>query len=477
MPHPRPAGRACKLASQSDYTDYSVAYDQAFGSGNYWRDSTGTPLAKPQQEIAGRDRFTKESNELRISSPNGDRFRLIAGLYQAHQTHLIIQDYQIAGFDPALSVPGHPGTIWLTRQSRVDRDQAVFAEATFDITDKISITAGVRGYHYHNTLYGFYGYGAGYNALTGFHSGQGVGGINCQAGKTFTDTPCVNLDKGISGSGETHKVNLTYKFDNNHLVYFTYSTGYRPGGVNRSGAFLPYQSDTLTNFELGWKTSWAQHRVHFNGAIYDEEWDKFQFSFLGPNSLTIVENAPQARIRGVETSLDWRASKNFTLSGGAAYNHGRLVKNFCGTDANAVVIPTCADIDAVALHGQQLPYTPSFKGNLTARFTFDLAGWDGHFQVSGLYQNQNGIGLRKGDLIFLTPIPGFASADFSLGAERGNLSLEMFVKNAFDTRGGLNRSTPCTVAVCAQSYPGVPAALYIVPIQPLTVGVKVGQKF
>ena len=141
------------IESLTDYTDYSVAYDQAFGSGAFWQDKNGDPLPTPQQEIIGRDRFEKGSNELRLASPSTDRFRFIVGLFQERQTHWIIQDYQIQGFGPQISVPGWPNTIWLTDQDRVDRDEAAFGEATFDITPKlISITGGIRGYHYNNTL-------------------------------------------------------------------------------------------------------------------------------------------------------------------------------------------------------------------------------------------------------------------------------------------------------------------------------------
>jgi len=469
---------ARRVDSLSDYTDYSVAYDQHFGSGAYWVDANGAPLPFPQQEIIGRDKYWKESNELRIASPAGNRFRFIAGLFQEQQEHWIIQDYQIQGFGPQIAVPGWPNTIWLTDQNRIDRDQAAFAEASFDITPRLTLTAGLRGYHYDNTLYGFYGFSAGYSSHTGV--------VNCIAGLTFRDAPCVDLNKTVSAYGETHKINLNYKLDDDKLVYFTYSTGYRPGGVNRSGALPPYQSDSLANYEIGWKTAWLDRSLFFNGAIYDEEWNKFQFSFLGPNSLTIIENAPSARILGVEASLEWRATHNLTLSAGGAYDDAKLTANFCGTDqTTGLIIPTCPDSQAQAVHGEQLPYTPAFKGNLTARYAFEVGGWQAHVQGSVLYQTRNYAALRtndpfpagSNDVALLGTMPAYATADFSVGAQRNNWTVELFIKNAFDSRGELNRFTPCTTGVCATGYPGVPPAVYVVPIQPLTVGIKVGQLF
>jgi outer membrane receptor protein involved in Fe transport len=466
----------------SDYTDYSIAYDAAYGSGHYWQDANGNPLPRPLQEIHGIDHFSKFSHEARIASPATDRFRFIAGLFYERQTHWIIQDYEIQGFGPQISVPGFPNTIWLTDQQRIDRDDAAFGEASYDITSKLTLTAGIRGYEYSNYLKGFYGFSEGYNALTGFSSGMGDMGQNCKAGLSFRNAPCVNLSKPAVGSGETHKVNLTYKFDDQRLIYATYSTGYRPGGVNRSGDFGAYQSDKLTNYEVGFKTSWLDRRLVFNGAFYEEDWNSFQFSFLGPNSLTIIENAPQATIKGVETSIDWRATSHLTFSGGAAYNDAELTKNFCGTDqATSQLITSCANSAAVAVKGAQLPYTPSFKGNLTARYTFQVRDWDAHVQGSVVYQDKNYVGLRTADSDALGTMPGYAAADFAIGAVKDGLSVELFVKNAFDERGQVNRYTPCTVAICASSYnnvsPTVAPAVYVIPIQPMTIGIRFGQKF
>ena len=57
----------------------------------------------------------------------------------------------------------------------------------------------------------------------------------------------------------------------------------------------PYKADYLTNYELGWKTTWLRQQPALNGAVFDENWKDFQFAFLGPNALTIIA---QRRQRG-----------------------------------------------------------------------------------------------------------------------------------------------------------------------------------
>lgn len=71
-------------------------------------------------------------------------------------------------------------------------------------------------------------------------------------------------------TGNTPKFTLTYKFNPDRLIYVTYSKGFRPGGINRVGDLPPYQADFLKNYEIGWKTSWADNHLRYNGAIFRE---------------------------------------------------------------------------------------------------------------------------------------------------------------------------------------------------------------
>src|SRR5690606_38368677 len=100
-----------------------------------------------------------------------------------------------------------------------------------------------------------------------------------------------------------------------------------PGGINRRGTLPPYTSDFLTNYEFGWKMLLGDRRFQFNGAVFHEEWEDFQFALLGQNGLTEIKNANQARIRGLEMDVNWAATYNFTLSGGVAFYDSELTEN------------------------------------------------------------------------------------------------------------------------------------------------------
>ncbi|MEO8926053.1 MAG: TonB-dependent receptor [Caulobacteraceae bacterium] len=464
-----------RIDTISDYTDYSYFYDQAPRYyAKYFTDDAGN-FIDPTQVIIGHDRFLKDSHELRVSSPQDERFRIVGGLFYQKQQHHIIQDYFVQNLATVGSVTGYPGTLWLTDQERVDRDYAAFTEASFDITPKLTATGGIRFYRFDNSLIGFYGFGL--NNFYGSHTGE----KSCFAPAVGNLGPCTDLDKEVIGTGETHKLNLTYHIDSDKLIYITYSTGFRPGGVNRNGGpgVAPYQPDYLSNYEFGWKTSFLDNSLRFNGAVYLEDWQNFQFAFLGLNSLTVVENAGNARIYGVESDVTWRPVKGLTFSGSAAYDHAKLQQDFCGLPPGQ----SCAGMLIQAPAGSDLPVTPRFKANLTARYEFEMGSMNAHLQGSVVGQTGSWSDLLTQACIpgtnpcVVSPVrgllgrqAGYTTADFSAGVGRDNWSLELSLINAFDTRAQLYRYAECTIQLCGHEP-------YIVPSRPRTIALRFGQKF
>jgi iron complex outermembrane receptor protein len=458
------------LQSQTDYSDYTAAYTTAYHQAGinfpaYFTDNAGHQV-NPSQRIIGRDHFQKITQELRIASPAEDRFHFVAGLFFERQEHKITQNYAIDGLGSASSVSTYPGTIWLTQERRVDRDAAAFAQGTFDIDDQWSITGGVRVFETRNTLYGFYGFGSGFSS----HTGE----AGCFDQGNFEGAPCVNLNKTVEEVNATFKAGLQYKFDSDRMLYATASSGYRPGGVNRNGNLPPYTSDMLYNYELGWKTTWNNGEIRWNGALFWENWTDFQFSFLGPNSLTEIANAGEATVRGLETDVSWAIDPNWTVSGAGSFINSELTQSVCSTNVGT----KCAG-GFWTLAGTPLPVTPPVSFNVTLRYEADISDtMTGFVQGSTVFEGHRTSDLRALNTPGLLsprdqigPLPAYASFDFSTGITRDNLTASIFLKNAFDERGQVYRYLACG-ANCI-NHPNV----YVVTIQPLTVGIKLGQKF
>jgi len=467
--------------TQSDYADYSFFYDTccAYGSSAY--DNNGD-LVDPSQFITGTDRYTKQSHELRVSSPSENRWRLTAGVFTQTQGHGIRQQYQIANWADELEVPGNVDTIWLTDQERTDKDDALFGELTFDITDKLSVTGGVRFFETENSLKGFFGYSAVFSGMTGESQ--------CFDPEPFRSAPCVNLDKTVKEDGNTKRLNVTFHATEDVMLYATWSEGFRPGGINRRGNIPPYQSDFLTNYELGFKTTLANNRVRINGAIFQDDWDDFQYSFLGANGLTEIRNAGQARIKGIETDMVWAVTDGFTLSAAMSWLDAKSTVPYCGTvyggdnldGSPPNVLPgdplygqtvtNCSDPLAPvgtfeqAPKGQRLPVQPEFKGNAVGRYEFPMGGQKAHLQAAWVYQGDAWSDLRTAERNLLGVQPAYSIVDFAAGIDNESWGLELFVKNAFDERAEIART-----AECSTFQPGTdpPNSVPLCGLQPYTI--------
>ena len=477
--------------SNADYADYSYWYDRAYfeNSGSYFSDSFSDNNGNPidfSQYIRATDLYKKYSQELRFSSPQDQRLRVIGGLFWQRQEHNIEQNYLIDGLADAIGVTGRPNTIWLTKQDRVDQDYALFGEVYYDITEKLTGTLGARVFKYDNSLEGYFGFGQGYSnsgnsgeALCDDRSGDGrdVGAPGADL-PDFQGAPCKNIDQSTDDTDVIWKLNLAYQLTEEALVYATYSEGFRPGGINRRGTIPPYDPDFLYNYELGWKTSWFEDRLRFNGAVFHQEWKDFQYSILGPNGLTEVTNAPgDADIDGIEMDVNWAVTEGLGVSAGVALINAELSGPYCANlfGGESVSADPCP-LDGggteapAAPEGTQLPVTPDFKGNLTGRYEFDLASLDAHFQAALVYVGDRQTDLRTFENDVVGELPSYTLANFSLGVGRDGSAVELVITNAFNKYAEFSRYTECAEAKCGQQA-------YSVVAPPRTIALKFSQEF
>ncbi|HEY0686036.1 MAG TPA: TonB-dependent receptor [Steroidobacter sp.] len=472
--------------TEQDYSDYSLFYDIAYGYTVY--DDDGVTI-DPTQYIQGKDRYKRHSHEFRVSTPSDKRVRFVGGLFFQRQQHRIEQNYKIDDLTAVYEVAGWEDSIWLTEQERVDRDYAVFGELSFDITESLTVTGGARWFKAENSLEGFFGYGEGYSssgnsgeALCSRFYGDEIGDRSSFVPYTSIGTaPCKNLDRTVDEDGVTPKINVTYKFDDDRMVYATYSEGFRPGGVNRRGTFPPYDADYLNNYEIGWKTTWLDNRLRFNGAVFLLDWDDFQFSFTGENGLTNITNAGGARITGIETDVEWAATDRLLISGGLSLLNAELRGDFCELVSEGAPLPfdECfgpdphggegATILRGARDGTELPVVPDYKANLTGRYRFEIGSLDAFAQAAFVYQSETRSALVEFDESILGKNRAYGVADFAVGVTNGSFTTELFVNNAFDKRADIARFSQCREEMCTKPY--------IVTNQPRIIGVKFGQKF
>jgi iron complex outermembrane receptor protein len=449
-------------SENTDYTDYSLAYD-SFVS-HYVVDNAGK-LINPSQTYAISQRLTSQSHELRIITPKDQRIRFTGGVFLEHQFVEHVLPTEIPGLAQSLWVTGWPNTWFVEAQARTYYDSAAFGELYYDLTPKLTATAGIRAFKVKAGTKGFDGYSDTIDAIYGF-------ALPCLA-PGILGAPCTNIERRYDQHGYIPKLNLTYRFDQERMIYATWARGFRPGG-NQVGLLPsvapPYKADFLTDYEIGWKTSWAGNRLRFNGSIFQEDWKDFQFNFQGQAGFIIIANAGQARSRGLESDLTWAPTDALTLTGGFTLLDAKLTENYCGAlDANGNAVTNCPA--PLAPEGTQLPGSPKFKGNVTGRYQFNVAGVNAFVQGAFVYQTSAWPDLRLKQRTALGEESPYGVVDLATGFTQGRSSVELFVNNALDKRGEVTRFAECNPTLCA------PVATYIAVIQPLTVGLRFGQKF
>jgi len=251
------------------------------------------------------------------------------------------------------------------------------------------------------------------------------------------------------------------------MVYATYSTGFRPGGVNRLALAPPYKPDTVDNYEIGWKTTWLDGTLRINGALFDEEWHGVQYALSPPGlqGVTIIDNAGDARSYGLEGDVAWRATENLTLTASGTVLHAALTQNFCNYDSEVPPQPT-----GCAPKGTQLPVQPNYKVNASARYEFEVHDFKSFVEGDLQAQGKSTSALFTSDEAALGPTSPFATVDLSAGFGKDNWTLSVFAQNLFDERGVLSKNTDCAISIC-----GANPLDYLA--KPRFVGAKISAKF
>jgi iron complex outermembrane receptor protein len=280
--------------------------------------------------------------------------------------------------------------------------KAVFGEIGFDVTDNFKITVGGRWYDVNSFTLRTNGPSGDPRAqfaplndpnllICATPAEQSTYGPGNPIPR-YVDT-CLNNSTGRSSeSGFVPKVNATYHFDRNKLVYFTYSEGFRQGGVNaaRAGIFSDggsplgnahtFKSDSLDNYELGLKSTWLNNSLQVNLTGYHMVWNNMQIQAVDPNPVYFASgiiNLREATIDGVEGMVAWIPAEGWNLDGNFGYNDATLSKNV-------------NKFGVVLNKGDRLPLTPKWKSSLTVKYTFQR-------QLFGMTPNISGTWAYQGE--------------------------------------------------------------------------------
>jgi len=458
--------------SASDYIGYAQYnqnyYYYSYG-GCYHHASTSEyydyVCTDSSQWVSWDENFNRQSHELRLQSAQDGRFRWMAGLFYQRQEHLFDGVWQVPGLDPLGSDIWPPVStvedtlaVWQTNQLRIDRDKAFFGEVEFDVTENLTIVGGYRRFDFENSLFGFNGY-----------TGQ------CLDANDVPQYPCMtgapNLDDVSEGDGDSYKLSFNFNVTDDKMLYVMYSEGFRAGGVNRAklaGQIVPkYEPDFVDNYEFGWKTSWLDNRMRFNGSVYLLEWDNFQFTYLdfAVSPLSIIQNIGQAETTGADFDLAFAATDRLTLTLAGSYNDAELQEPFWTSNEDRA-----NDLPPTAAAGAEMPYVPKIQLTATGRLDVSYGNLPGYFQAAVSYTDDSWDVL---DDVYRQLQPSYTLVNLAAGIGGDAWSLDLFVDNATDERAQLSRWHFDYV----DFYDEITHDSTITTNRPRTIGVRYGRRF
>jgi iron complex outermembrane receptor protein len=471
------------VSQQQDYTNYARG---VFGTYYQCTGLSKTSAASgvcysPSSTWQETEKNTHQSHEFRVSSPDDFRIRGTAGLYweefkiydDTDWTYKTVPscsaELDVNCFNNVQPWPGGTANNPNERGDNVgffdDTTRTIIQRAAFgsfdvDIIPKTLIfTAGTRYYHFDESELGgdvgsfyckVYTPTTYYGPCTSATNGNGKPGGTGIAGSAPYGT---NLNEASYNNSTYHgfrsRANLSWHVDDDILLYYTWSQGFRPGGFNRgvkytqpdaTGAYqystpTNYSPDTLTNNELGFKTEFWNHRVQLNGAVYREDWKNTIVEFFDPQqgfgNLTFVTNGPNYRVDGFELQAITKVMEGLTIQGSGSYNHSyqanspNLINNNPASPNFGKAITSVENV--YGLQGSPLGESPRMQGNARVRYEFPLNDYHAFGQVGAQYY---GLSHSTVGTVDNYVMPGYTTFDAAAGVSKDAWNVQFFVQNA-----------------------------------------------
>ncbi len=395
-----------------------------------------------------RNKVSQYSQELRLGDLQSQGFRwAVGGLYWKEDYESVNSSVFVQastrltpGWSVAreMQIRGNPVGELNTRDTE---HYSGYAIAEYDITDQLELSAEGRYSHEKFTY------------LFGRSISAPVSGTTllpfAYAGGVFNPTSTTNFF--------APRVTLNYQATDDAMVYATYSRGVKPGGfLNVAVVFdvadALYKPEKLDNFEAGFKTSWLNDTLRFNGAYFHMIYKDRLTQLLVPEprspqgTVTKTVNQGEAKVDGVELETTLAPTEGLTLHAAYTYLNPRFTDSEFPTTSNLDIfnagncrIGTVGSqrVCFVNTNGNQLEQTAKHSLSAAINFTMPLQGdWNLISELSTQYRSK-----RYQQPSNLTWIASNWNVDAQIGAENGAYTVLAYVTNLFDNRKPVSAQT------------------------------------
>lgn len=432
------------VTSYSD-RDVLVLRDATALTGSITGGSIGLPQAvytinAPLADTTSVKSFTQEA---RFASDTDGPLQWVVGAFYSDVDRDYAQDLTVAGFTAATGIPSRGRVapqdhLYFSVVPYQQKQFAVFGEATFQVTERLDVTGGLRWADY-------------------------------KENRTLTFDG-IFADVTIAAPGKTKadafvpRVILAYKATDDVTLNAQVSKGFRLGGVNDPlnrplctpadlatfGALSPpsFKNETVWNYEAGAKANLGGRGTLSVAGFYADISNLQATIDAGSCSSRIIANVSSARSMGVDAEFGYQLSDNFDIAASASYNDSELTSSL--RDVAGAPIQGLRD-------GNRLPTVPKFQASFSVGYERELESGEEVFanltvqhvgsritQVSdqendprtaSLFRNIGATSVAV--LSFPLELPSYEIANFRVGVRGENWEVAGFVNNLGDERAKL----------------------------------------
>ena len=335
--------------------------------------------------------------ELRFASKlEGPIDFVVGAFYQRDTVDFCVS--QLLGFLDLVSGPLPFGnwndTPFILCNAQKAKSTAIFAEGNYKVTDRLTLTAGVR-----QTWDDKIWRGRQQAFIPTLEGGFDLGiTINEPLDASVYNYPAGVITVKDKTKKLTYRFSVGYQASDDIFVYATHATGYKGGGFNdQIGGFAPYGADldffasdaratkpeTTKSYEIGVKAELLDNRVRANLTGFYVKYSDLQKQLNvpivvngSPNQVTLFFNAASATVKGIEAELTAKPVNNLTLRGVLGYQDAKYDK---------YVAPN-AGYD---LASAPLDRAPKWQWTLAANYLVPLGSHDVTFDGSIAYQSRS----------------------------------------------------------------------------------------
>lgn len=333
-----------------------------------------------------------------------------------------------------------------------DDSNSVYGQMTYALMPDLHLTGGLRWTTENIGL------------ISSSSQGAGEGQTCIIPGLTF---PACSASYNSSFRNVSYSAGPDWNVTPDVLLYAKTNRGFKSGGFNQEGALTgtPFAPEVVTDYEIGAKTEWYQHKLRVNVAAYHTNYNDIQRTVVeslgGGSVASVIRNAASARIDGLELEVKARPTPELTLGASGSYTRAKYQKY---------------ENDGVNLAGIPFADTPKWEGTLSSTYLVPLSfgavstTLDYNF-ISRIYFQPDAATINSGTFTQQASY-GLMNARSALNLDSADLTIELWGKNLLDRRYNAQAND-----FSGNYAAGAIGIIVTQPGAPRTFGIRVTKRF